>query len=110
MFFILSFIFFKSPDAKQEDLLGLILILIPVFGLLVIGCDVNERLTGKFERFDDDLWEQNWYLYPIKLQQMFLIFGLDTQQPVNVRGYGNILCTRETLKKVISIKLKKKRN
>lgn len=61
----------------------------------------EERLSNEFDEFNDDVWTKNWYLYSIELQQMYLIFGTCTQQPVNIRSYGNTLCIRETMRNVI---------
>ena len=82
-------------------MLSLILIVVPVFGLIFIACELNQRLTDKFDQFDDTLWEIKWYLFPTKFQRFYLIFGSNTQQPVYIRGYGSIFFTRETFKKVI---------
>lgn len=70
--------------------------------MIFIICEINQRVTDKFEEFNDDLCERHWYLYPIELQRIYAMFGVDTQQPVNIRGYGNIVCTRDTLKCVSS--------
>lgn len=75
-------------------------IIVPVIALMVFLCDVAQSLTNKFDKFNDDVWQLNWYLYSTEVQQVYLIFGASTQQSVNIQGYGNIICTRETLKKV----------
>lgn len=104
-FTLFSFIFqiSKSSDTDLHTLVNIVLVIIPVFGILFIVCELCQRLTQKFDDFNDNLWECRWYLYPNRLQQMFLIFGANTQQSVNIRGYGNIMCTRETFKKVIDV-------
>lgn len=88
-------------DSDSQEILPTILVVIPVFGMIFIACEFNQEVTDKFETFNDKFVECNWYSYDIELQQMFLIFASNTQQPVFIRGYGNLLCTRETYKKVI---------
>lgn len=78
----------------------LILTIIVVFGLLFVICEFGERLMNKFEEFNDGLCECQWYFHPIGLQRMYLTFGVETQQPVYIRGYGNVSTTRDTMKKV----------
>lgn len=94
-------IILKSVDSNSQEILSLLTVLIPVFGLIFVACELNQRLTDKFGNFNDNLWEYNWYLFPIELKRMYLIFASNTQQPVNIRAYGNIFCTRETFKLVI---------
>lgn len=65
LFFIVSFPL-KSADAEPLVLLSIVLIIIPVFGLLSITCELGQRLSQKFEKLNDDLWECKWYLYSIK--------------------------------------------
>lgn len=86
-------------------MLATIVVVIPVFALIFIACELNQRLTDKFEIFNDRFWELNWYLSPIELQRMYLIFGSNTQQSVYIRGYGNIFLTRETYKKVMPFRI-----
>lgn len=82
-------------------LLAILLTIIPVLGLIFLSCDLGQRLSNVFDEFNNDAWTKNWYLYPLELQRMFLLFGAGTQQSVNIRCYGNILCIRETMRKVI---------
>lgn len=90
----------KSPDSSLLLMIMLILTIIVVFGLLFVICEFGERLMNKFEEFNDGLCECQWYFHPIGLQRMYLTFGVETQQPVYIRGYGNVSTTRDTMKKV----------
>lgn len=65
-------------------------------------CELGEQVAKQFKIFEDELCECNWYSFPIEMQQMFPIVIMNTQQPVNIRGYGNTLCTREAFRKVNS--------
>lgn len=66
-------------------------------------CELGERITSKYEGFGEELLACEWYLLPTEVQRIYLIFLLDTQKPVHVRTYGNILYARDTCKKVILI-------
>lgn len=71
------------------------------FFMIAIYCEMSEKVIAAFDEFNDELVGCDWYLLPNELQQMYLTFILNTQQPKIIRGYGNILCTRDTFKKVM---------
>lgn len=58
-------------------------------------------VATQFNRFDDVLNECKWYLFPIDVKRIFLIFICETQQLTLFRGYGNIECTRQAFERVI---------
>lgn len=62
---------------------------------LLLSSELGGRVTTQFNVFDEQLCQSRWYLYPIKLQRIVLIFTLDAQQSVPIRGYGTIVCSRE---------------
>lgn len=76
-------------------------ILFVVFAYLYMFCELGEKVSKQFEMFDDALSQCNWYAFPLKIQRILIIFMANSQDPAFLRGYGNILCTRETFKKVI---------
>lgn len=58
-------------------------------------------MTDKFEVFEEQLYDCNWYAWPTAIQQIFMIMVLNAQQPVMIYGYGNVECTRFVFQKVI---------
>lgn len=64
-------------------------------------CEPGERITIGFEDFSDELSGCDWYLLPIEMQRMYAIFLSDTQNPVKMESFANILCERETSKTVL---------
>lgn len=70
------------------------------FVMIFIFCGQSEQMINEFDAFNQKLGQCTWYLLPPKMQQMYLIFISNTQQPKIIRGYGNILCTHDTFKKV----------
>lgn len=69
------------------------------FSLLFFFCEFGETISRKFYALRSVIWDCQWYSYPIEIQRMIQIILIGTQ-PVTLRGYGNILCTREVFKKV----------
>lgn len=72
------------------------------FAMCAFFCEFGAMVTEQFDVFDDEIYFCNWYLLPIKMQKMHLIFIQNTQEPAVIRGYANIRCTREIFKMVIS--------
>lgn len=72
-----------------------------LFTLLL--CEPGSKMTKQFDIFGDKLAQCNWYAVPAKLQRMYLIFFSDTQNPIKISSYGNIVCERETSKTVCQL-------
>lgn len=70
------------------------------FTVLYFYCNFGEMLSQESQVFNDELWQCNWYLLPIKVQRMLVMFMIDTEQPMSIHGYGNIECSRNTFRKV----------
>lgn len=83
-------------------LFSYILIHLSQFVLFVPLSEFGGMVTKQFDAFDEQLCQSNWYLYPNGMQRLLLIFILDAQQPVLIRGYGTIVCTREFFEKASS--------
>lgn len=68
--------------------------------MIAFYCEFSHMMCEEFERFCEEFYRCDWRLFPIEMQQMYLVFLLDAQQITILRGYGNILCTRDTFKEV----------
>lgn len=83
--------------------LDVIKICISLFGCcfwLALFCEFGEMITEQFIVFNDELSQCKWYLFSMNIQRMFATFMAYTQKPMSIRGSGNIMCTRESFKKV----------
>lgn len=91
---------------KSENMLEPAEIMTPLteilyaFSMIAFYCEFSEEIIAEFDKFNEELSRCEWYLFSNELQQMYLTFILDTQQPKLIQGYGNIMCTRDTFKKV----------
>lgn len=61
---------------------------------------MGEMMSGEFDAFDAELGQLEWYLFPHEIQRLFIVSIANAQHPTNIQGYGQILCVRETVKKV----------
>lgn len=71
------------------------------FLAIFLFCEFGGMVTNRFDEFHDELWQFNWYSFPIEMQKAFLIFMVNVHKPATIEGYANILCTRELFKQVI---------
>lgn len=71
------------------------------FAFLFFFCEFGEMVTNQFDQFDDELPQCNWYRFSMEMQQLYLMFIINTQTPTNIRGFGNLLCTRAVFKTVL---------
>lgn len=70
------------------------------FAIIWSVCEFGERVTQQFDALAQELFQFKWYLYPIEIQRMLLIFMAGVQQSALIRSYGGIPCTRESFGKV----------
>lgn len=90
-------------DDNSNRIDTIIAALLAIWGVefIFLVCEPGEWMTKQFETFSQGLEQCNWYKLSIELQQMYLIFLADAQQEKQVKAYGDIVCSRETFKKVM---------
>lgn len=94
--------FFKLGDHFDcAEITIAILSFILSIGLLLTFCEFGEMVTHQFDSFYEKLYQCDYYLFPIELQQMLVIFMAGTQRSTNIRGYANTEYTRNAFKRVI---------
>lgn len=91
-----------SDHLNQIAIIIMLLFVAEVFAFIFFACELGERISDRFDVFNAELSRCDWNLLSIKMQRMYLIFLLSTQQPVHIKCYGDIVCTRETFKEVHS--------
>lgn len=83
-----------------EGLLRPTIAMIVALVLVFLVCELGEMVTSQYESLNDELHQCDWYLFPVGMQRMLVIFMSYTQQPVLIRGYGNVRCVRVSFKNV----------
>lgn len=58
-------------------------------------------VTGRFDEYNDELWQSDWHSFPNDIQRLQIIVIMSTKESTILRGYANALCTREALKAVL---------
>lgn len=89
-----------QSDFNAIELLFQLFLMVWSVVFVSLFCELGEMISKQYDEVDQQLFECNWYKFPVEIQRMLIIFTANTQQPVRILGYGNVLCTRDTLKKV----------
>lgn len=90
----------SDEHLNNIELIRIVFLVLASFVVIGIACEFSARLTNQFETICDALLQCNWYLYPIKLQKMLIMVIVNVQQPVQVAGFGNMKCSRDSFKQV----------
>ena len=96
-----------DPNANPIDFITVVQSVSMVFwsfSFVLFFCESGEMVTNQFNQFHEELCQFDWYLYPSEIQQLYLTFIMYTHRPAVIYGYGNILCTRDVFKMVMSLK------
>lgn len=65
-------------------------------------CESAQQITAQFDEINDDIYQSNWHSYPLDVQKIILTVMIGTQQEIAVQGFGNLVFTRESFKRVSS--------
>lgn len=86
-------------------LLNLIFITFWPFASIFPVCEFGRRfeVSSRFEEINDATHQFDWYSFPIEIQNMLpIVYNIlnVAQQPVVFQGFGNIVCTLDSFKRV----------
>lgn len=70
------------------------------FGYVFITCELFQRLTDGFDEINDAVDQLKWYQFSNEIRKMLPTLLINVQQPVFIKCFGSISCSRETFKKV----------
>lgn len=48
----------------------------------LVCCEFGAMLSNKFDTLNDELFQCKWYLFPIEVQKMLIVFMAGTQEVV----------------------------
>lgn len=98
---IFSFSFPKWAGSLDFfEIVALFITLFWAFICICLLCELGARMTNRFEAYNDELNRCNWFCLTIKMQRIYMIFSVDTQNPAKMLSYADITCERKTTKKV----------
>lgn len=68
--------------------------------MVFVACEIGVRVGELFEKLEGEVNQFDWYRFPLKIQQMLPTVLIVAQEPVIVKCFGSIACTRQSFKKV----------
>lgn len=71
------------------------------FCSVFIFCEFGENVCSEFDELKNAVCESDWYIFPIEVQRSLPFLLMVTQKQIVPRGFGNILCNRESFQTVI---------
>lgn len=102
---------FQSQDQSNSmDLPILIIQVIGAFFFLFIACEFGGRMTIAHGEIDSAILQLSWYNFPVELKMILPVVISIAHQEVELKGFGSVVCSRETFQKVsLSIKYSKRK-
>ena len=70
------------------------------FAFIVFFCEFGHHVHNSFDDLNAAIDQLNWFRFPLKIQKMLPIIMTGCQHPKSIKGYGDVLCIRDTSKKV----------
>lgn len=97
----------KFQTLNELNSMMLVALLIDVsyaFGFVFIVCELCQQFCDGFHKMDDVIGQFSWLSYPNEIQRLLPMLINSTQQPVDLKVFGSITCSRETFKKVCLVR------
>lgn len=70
------------------------------FVQILMFCDLGENVTTGFSTLGDSIYFCDWYNFPLEIQRTLPTLLMVAEKSVELRGFGNIPCTRKAFRKV----------
>lgn len=68
--------------------------------LVFVVCEMCERCNVTYNKINDELNKNDWYLLPTEMTQMFLIIMINAQKPLDVKFFGSASLGRYQFRRV----------
>lgn len=67
--------------------------------ILLSNCEMGQNVSNQFQVLSEEICKCDWYLMPHNLQRILIIIILNVQ-PVLISGFANVVCSRDSFKRV----------
>lgn len=68
--------------------------------MLAFACEIGQRLSFQFAKFNDEICQIDWFYLPMKLQKWLPTVMVNAQESYEVKCFGSLTVNRETFKMV----------
>lgn len=70
---------------------------------LYLFCYIGNHLTREFSRFGDEVYQLDWYMFPLQLQNNLPMALVLMQKNVYLEAYGGVGCTLKVFQRVLKL-------
>lgn len=70
------------------------------FSMVLIVCELGQRVSNEFSEISHIIEQFEWYLFSVEMQKRLPIIIINAQEAVVIKCFGSIISDRETFKKV----------
>lgn len=84
----------------MQIVLMTILSVVYAFMVFFISCELGQRLNVAFDECSELVDQFAWYRFPKKVKRLLPLTLNFTQQPIELKCFGSVACSRETFKSV----------
>lgn len=70
------------------------------FGILLVVCELSERIVNAFGELSGVIDQCDWHLYPVEIQKLLPFLIMNTSKPIAIEYFGSLTCSRSSFKKV----------
>lgn len=99
-FIFIQKFFFEQSSGNVVQLMSALVLLFWSFLVILLLCNFGEQVSSEFELIYNDVYDCDWYTFPIEIQRMVLLIMVSSEKPAVFQGFGNFLLKRETSKMV----------
>lgn len=71
-----------------------------IFALVILPCEIGQRLTDTFDEINFQFEQLRWYLLAIEIRRMVTTTMIFAQKSIIFECYGVLFCNRDQLKTV----------
>lgn len=68
--------------------------------LVLLACEAGQRFSNAFSEVDNAFCQLDFYLLPMEIRRILPAVVIYVQEPLYVKFFGNLCCTRAQFKQV----------
>lgn len=73
----------------------------PIHSLfIIVQFKLEQRFSDSISEMDEVITQYDWYLFPYKVRRILPMVMQNTQKPIIIKCFGDVLCARIQMQKV----------
>lgn len=67
---------------------------------IIVQFKLEQRFSDSISEMDEVITQYDWYLFPYKVRRILPMVMQNTQKPIIIKCFGDVLCARIQMQKV----------